>query len=199
MGVLNRSFKSIWRRKGRTIAALLAVAVAMAIMVAIPAGLSASQSAVESSQNKLATSLDSMQSSYANATTLITVSFGNFRGGFNQNSSSSTTVSYVTADELTEVEELENVSSVVGYIQKTAGLPSTSSSSSSSSDTPGMPGQGGSGGGMPSFDFSSMYVVYGLPLDNGTIDGLTPTVSEGSWLSGDNLNEAVVSSALADE
>jgi putative ABC transport system permease protein len=187
MGVLNRSVKSIWRRKWRTFAALLAVAVAMAIMVAIPAGLSASQSAVQSSQDRLEQSIDSMQASYENATTLITVSFGNFRGGFG-NPNATSTVTYVTSDELAEIEALDNVTSVVAYIEKTAGLPTQNTTF-----TPGQPGS------RPTMDFSSMYVVKGIPTEEGTIDGLTPTISEGSWISEGSLTEIVLSQSLADQ
>jgi len=202
MSLMNRSIKSIWRRKGRTLVALLAVAIAMAVMVAIPAGLNASQEAAEEAQDALERSVESMQSQYANATTLITVSFGNFR-----NFNSTSTVSYITEDEVEEIESLENVSSVVAYISQTEGLPSFDENGWTDGGSGGAPpsdsGNGGSGGeapsgDMPDMDFGSMYQVYGLPT-NATIDGLTPEVTEGSWIGSGSMTEIVVTSALAEE
>lgn len=174
--------------------ALAAVAIAMAIMVAIPAGLSTSQEAAEAAQAELEESVETMQAQYENATTLITVSFGNFRD--------TNTTTNITADEVEEIGSLENVSSVVAYVSQVVGLPTVSEGSGNGS-TPGgggMPSDPGSdpSSGFPTMDFGSMYSLYGLPT-NVTVEGLTPDVSEGSWIDEGSLTQVVVTSALADQ
>jgi putative ABC transport system permease protein len=201
MSMMSRSVKSIWRRKGRTLVALAAVVIAMAVMVAIPAGLSSSQKAAEEAQDALEKSVESMQAQYVNASTLITVSFGNFRN-FN---STTTTTTYITEDEVEEIESLENVSSVIAYVSKIQGLPTDSGNGGSSTpngdDPPSDSGSSDppSSSDFPSMDFGSMYSLYGLPTDDGTIDGLTPEVTDGSWISSGSLTEVVVTSSLADQ
>ena len=64
MGLVNRAFKSIWRRKWRTGVALIAIAIAMAIMIAIPAGLNANQAAAVSARDNIQTSINSINNDF---------------------------------------------------------------------------------------------------------------------------------------
>ena len=76
MGLMNRAFKSIWRRKWRTGVALIAIAIAMAIMIAIPAGLDANQSAAVSARDNIQASITSMNNEIQNMSLVVEASYG---------------------------------------------------------------------------------------------------------------------------
>ena len=195
MGLMNRAFKSIWRRKWRTGVALIAIAIAMAIMISIPAGLNANQAAAVSARDSIQASLDSMNNEITNMSLVVEVSYGSAGRGvpgernFTQFTSTSSTVTTLTATDISNISSLDGVNSVVSYIQKTEGMPDMSSFN---------PGSFTPGSSTTRFqmNFSAVYSVWGIPT-NATISGLTPTIVSGSEMSANETGVAIISQTLA--
>ena len=179
MGLMNRAFKSIWRRKWRTGVAVIAVAIAMAIMISIPTGLSANQAAAVSARNNIQASLDVMNNEIQNMSLVVEVSYGSAGRGVpgDRNSTTSTmptstttTVSSFTTTDISNISSLEGVQSIVGYVQKTEGMPDMSSFKPGSF-TPG------SSSTPTQMNFSSVYSVSGHSPPTGPSVGLHPPSS----------------------
>jgi len=198
MGLVNRAFKSIWRRKWRTGVALIAIAIAMAIMIAIPAGLSSNQAAAVSARDSIQGSISSMNNEIQNMSLVVEASYGSEgRSPGNENFSrpsftsySESSVSTFTTEDVSNVSSLEGVVSVVGYVQKTEGMPNMTSFQ------PGSFTRGSGDFTRSEVNFSSVYEVWGIPT-NTTIEGITPTIISGRGLNPDEEGSAVVSQTLA--
>jgi putative ABC transport system permease protein len=195
MGLMNRAFKSIWRRKWRTGVALIAIAIAMAIMISIPAGLSANQAAAVSARDSIQASLDAMNNEITNMSLVVEVSYGSAGRGvpgdrnFTQPSASTTTVSTLSATDISNISSLDGVNSIISYIEKTEGMPDMSSFNPGSFTR-------GSTTTRPQMNFSAVYSVWGIPTD-ATVSGLTPTIISGREMSANETGVAVISQTLA--
>jgi putative ABC transport system permease protein len=194
MGLTNRAFKSIWRRKWRTGVALIAIAIAMAIMISIPAGLNANQAAAVAARDSIQSSLDAMNNEISNMSLVVEVSYGSAGRGvpgernFTQ-PSAATTTSTISSTDITNISTLDGVVSIVSYVQKTEGMPDMSSFTPGSF-TPG------SSGTRPTMNFSAVYSVWGIPTD-ATISGITPTIVSGRAIAANETGVAVISQSLA--
>jgi putative ABC transport system permease protein len=192
MGLMNRAFKSIWRRKWRTGVALIAIAIAMAIMISIPAGLNANQAAAVGARDSIQSSLDAMNNEISNMSLVVEVSYGSAGRGVpgerNFSHTSTSTVSTISAAEISNISSLDGVVSTVSYVQKTEGMPDMTSFSPGSF-TPGSTTR-------PSMNFSAVYSVWGIPTGT-TISGITPTIVSGRAIGANETGVAVISQALA--
>jgi ABC-type antimicrobial peptide transport system permease subunit len=203
MGLINRAFKSIWRRKWRTGVALIAIAIAMAIMIAIPAGLNANQAAAVSARDNIQTSITAMNNEIQNMSLVVEASYGaagRTPGSFNftrqsYSSFTASTTSIFSTTDVSNVSSLEGVVNIVGYVQKTEGMPNMTSFTPGSF-TRGSGGGYGGGFTRSAVNFDSVYTVWGIPT-NATIDGITPTIVSGKGLNPNEIGSAVISQALA--
>jgi putative ABC transport system permease protein len=193
MGLMNRAFKSIWRRKWRTGVALIAIAIAMAIMISIPAGLNANQAAAVGVRDSIQSSLDAMNNEISNMSLVVEVSYGSAGRGVPgdrnfTHSSAATATSTISAADISNISSLDGVVSIVGYIQKTEGMPDMSSFSPGSFTPGSMTRQ--------SMNFSAVYSVWGIPTGT-TIGGISPTIVTGRAINANETGVAVISQALA--
>jgi putative ABC transport system permease protein len=195
MGLMNRAFKSIWRRKWRTGVALIAIAIAMAIMISIPAGLNANQAAAVGARDSIQSSLDAMNNEITNMSLVVEVSYGQAGRGvpgdhnMSTRTYTTTTTSTITATDISNISTLDGVVGIVSYVQKTEGMPDMSSFSPGSF-TPG------SSTGRPQMNFSAVYSVWGIPTGT-TISGITPTIVSGRGINANETGVAVISQSLA--
>ena len=196
MGLANRAFKSIWRRKWRTGVALIAIAIAMAIMISIPAGLNSNQAAAVNARDSIQSSLTAMNNEITNMSLVVEVSYGQSGRGVpgDRNmtvpmTNTASTTSTITASDVSNISSLEGVVSIVGYIEKTEGMPDMSSFTPGSF-TPG------SSATRTQMNFSSVYSVWGIPTD-ATISGITPTIVSGRAMAANETGVAVISQSLA--
>jgi putative ABC transport system permease protein len=196
MGLANRAFKSIWRRKWRTGVALVAIAIAMAIMISIPAGLNANQAAAVSARDSIQASLDAMNNEITNMSLVVEVSYGQAGRGVpgDRNTTmptapTATSTKTITATDVSNISSLDGVVTIVSYIEKTEGMPDMSSFTPGSF-TPG------SSTTRPQMNFSAVYSVWGIPTD-ATISGLTPTIVSGRAMGANETGAAVISQSLA--
>jgi putative ABC transport system permease protein len=195
MGLMNRAFKSIWRRKWRTGVALIAIAIAMAIMISIPAGLNANQAAAVSARDSIQSSLDAMNNEITNMSLVVEVSYGSAGRGVpgDRNSTqppiTTSTLSSLSATDISNISSLDGVNTIVSYIEKTEGMPDMSSFNPGSF-TPG------STPTRVQMNFSAVYSLWGIPTD-ATIGGLTPTIVSGREIAANETGVAVISQTLA--
>jgi putative ABC transport system permease protein len=199
MGLANRAFKSIWRRKWRTGVAMIAIAIAMAIMISIPAGLNANQTAAVNARDSIQSSLTAMSNEITNMSLVVEVSYGQAGRGVpgdrntttpTASTTTSTTTSTITATDVSNISSLDGVVSVVSYIEKTEGMPDMSSF------TPGSFTPGSSTTTRTAMNFSAVYSVWGIPTDS-TISGLTPTIVSGRAINANETGVMVISESLA--
>lgn len=193
MGLMNRAFKSIWRRKWRTGVALIAIAIAMAIMISIPAGLNANQAAAVGARDSIQSSLAAMNNEISNMSLVVEVSYGSAGRGVPgernfTHYSAATTTSTISATDISNISSLEGVVSIVSYVQKTEGMPDMSSFNPGSF-TPGSMTR-------PSMNFSAVFSVWGIPTGT-TISGITPTIVSGRAMGANETGVAVISQSLA--
>jgi putative ABC transport system permease protein len=159
----------------------------MAIMVAIPAGLNANQQSAVNSRDMLQNSIVNMQSQVANSTLLIEVAvggFGGMGGGMGMRNQTSA-VSNITQAEVSSISSLDGVAAIYGYMERREGMPDMSTF------TPGTSGQ------RPTMNFDSVYTVMGIPFGE-TIEGITPTITDGRLPEAGESVGMVVTQALAD-
>ena len=198
MGLINRAFKSIWRRKWRTGVALIAIAIAMAIMISIPAGLNANQAAAVSARDNIQASISSMDNEIQNMSLVVEASYGSAgRTPGNENFTrqsytgyAASSISTFSATDVSNISSLEGVVNIVGYVQKTEGMPNMTSFQ------PGSFTRGSGGFTRSAINFGNVYSVWGIPT-NATIDGITPTIISGRGLNPNDPGSAVISQALA--
>jgi putative ABC transport system permease protein len=198
MGLINRAFKSIWRRKWRTGVALIAIAIAMAIMISIPAGLNANQAAAVSARDNIQASISSMNNEIQNMSLVVEASYGSAgRTPGNENFTrqsytgyAASSISTFSATDVSNISSLEGVVNIVGYVQKTEGMPNMTSFQ------PGSFTRGSGGFTRSAINFGNVYSVWGIPT-NATIDGITPTIISGRGLNPNDPGSAVISQALA--
>ncbi|MGD0818002.1 MAG: FtsX-like permease family protein [Methanomassiliicoccales archaeon] len=198
MGLINRAFKSIWRRKWRTGVALIAIAIAMAIMIAIPAGLNANQAAAVTARDNIQASISSMNNEIQNMSLVVEASYGsagrtpgnnNFTRQSYTNYAASSISTFSTTD-VSNISSLEGVVNIVEYVQKTEGMPNMTSFQ------PGSFTRGSGSFTRSQINLDSVYTVWGIPT-NATIDGITPTIISGRGLNPNEAGSAVISQALA--
>ena len=94
--------------------------------------------------------------------------------------------SNITEAEIEAIGALDGVSEIFGYLEKREGMPDMSTF------TPG------STGTRPTMNFDGVYTVKGVPTGNGTIEGISPTISEGRTLLSGELVGMVLTQELAD-